>query len=197
MIAFLKGQLIESYPTHLIMEVNGIGYLVQVPMTTFETLPLPPAEIKLLTILQVREDAHTLFGFATAEEKDLFKLLVDYVDGIGPKMALSVLSGMPVSQFRQAILNSDSVALSRIKGVGKKTAERIVLELRDRMGVSEVWQTQKQATTPIERNRNDAVMALITLGYKQVDSQKAVTTVQSQNPALSTEEMIRAALKVL
>ena len=166
-------------------------------MTTFETLPLPPAEIKLLTILQVREDAHTLFGFATAEEKDLFKLLVDYVDGIGPKMALSVLSGMPVSQFRQAILNSDSVALSRIKGVGKKTAERIVLELRDRMGVSEVWQTQKQATTPIERNRNDAVMALITLGYKQVDSQKAVTTVQSQNPALSTEEMIRAALKVL
>jgi len=196
-IAFLKGQLIESYPTHLIMEVNGIGYLVQVPMTTFETLPLPPAEIKLLTILQVREDAHTLFGFATAEEKDLFKLLVDYVDGIGPKMALSVLSGMPVSQFRQAILNSDSVALSRIKGVGKKTAERIVLELRDRMGVSEVWQTQKQATTPIERNRNDAVMALITLGYKQVDSQKAVTTVQSQNPALSTEEMIRAALKVL
>lgn len=197
MIAFLKGQLIESYPTHLIMEVNGIGYLVQVPMTTFETLPLPPAEIKLLTILQVREDAHTLFGFATAEEKDLFKLLVDYVDGIGPKMALSVLSGMPVSQFRQAILNSDSVALSRIKGVGKKTAERIVLELRDRMGVSEVWQTQKQATTPIERNRNDAVMALITLGYKQVDSQKAVTTVQTQNPALSTEEMIRAALKVL
>ncbi len=197
MIAFLKGQLIESYPTHLIMEVNGIGYLVQVPMTTFEKLPLPPAEVKLLTILQVREDAHTLFGFATAEEKDLFKLLVDYVDGIGPKMALSVLSGMPVALFRQAILNSDSVALSRIKGVGKKTAERIVLELRDRMGVSEVWQTQKQATTPVERNRNDAIMALITLGYKQIDSQKAVTTVQSENPALSTEEMIRAALKLL
>ncbi len=197
MIAFLKGQLIESYPTHLILEVNGIGYLVQVPMTTFEKLPLPPAEVKLLTILQVREDAHTLFGFATAEEKDLFKLLVDYVDGIGPKMALSVLSGMPVALFRQAILNSDSVALSRIKGVGKKTAERIVLELRDRMGVSEVWQTQKQATTPVERNRNDAIMALITLGYKQIDSQKAVTTVQSENPALTTEEMIRAALKLL
>ena len=89
------------------------------------------------------------------------------------------------------------MALSRIKGVGKKTAERIVLELRDRMGVSEVWQTQKQATTPIERNRNDAIMALITLGYKQIDSQKAVTTVQSENPALSTEEMIRAALKLL
>ncbi len=197
MIAFLKGQLVESYPTHLIIEVNGVGYLVQVPMTTFEKLPLPPAEVKLLTILQVREDAHTLFGFATAEEKDLFKLLVDYVDGIGPKMALSVLSGMPVVQFRQAILSSDSVALSRIKGVGKKTAERIVLELRDRMGVSEVWQTQKQATTPVERNRNDAIMALITLGYKQVDSQKAVTTVQSENPALTTEEMIRAALKLL
>jgi Holliday junction DNA helicase RuvA len=197
MIAFLQGRLVESYPTHLIMDVNGVGYLVQVPLTTFEKLPLPPAEVRLMTFLQVREDAHTLFGFATAEERDLFKLLVDYVDGIGPKMALSVLSGMPVSQFRQSILNSDSVSLSRIKGVGKKTAERIVLELRDRMGVSEVWKTQKQATTPTERHRHDAIMALITLGYKQVDAQKAVTTVQTDNPALTTEEMIRSALKLL
>ncbi|MES2310617.1 MAG: Holliday junction branch migration protein RuvA [Verrucomicrobiota bacterium] len=197
MIAFLQGKLVESYPTHLIMDVNGVGYLVQVPLTTFEKLPLPPAEVRLMTFLQVREDAHTLFGFATAEERDLFKLLVDYVDGLGPKMALSVLSGMPVSQFRQAILNSDSVSLSRIKGVGKKTAERIVLELRDRMGVSEVWKTQKQATTPTERHRHDAIMALITLGYKQVDAQKAVTTVQGENPTLTTEEMIRSALKLL
>lgn len=186
----------ESYPTHVLLDVNGVGYLVQVPMTTFEKLPLPPAEVQLMTFLQVREDAHTLYGFATKEERDLFKLLIDYVDGVGPKMALTVLSGLTVVQFRQAVMNNDPGSLSRVKGVGKKTAERIVLELRDKVGVSEVWKNQKSDATPEDRHRNDAVLALITLGYKQDAAQKVVTQVQAQKPGATSEEMIRAALKL-
>lgn len=197
MIAFLRGKLVESYPTHVVLDVNGVGYLIQVPMTTFEKLSLPPAEVMLMTFLQIREDAHTLYGFATKEERDLFKLLIDSVDGVGPKMALTLLSGITVSQFRQTVLNNDASGLSRIKGVGKKTAERIVLELRDKVGVSEVWKNQKASATPEDRDRNDAIMALITLGYKQELAQKAVTQAQLQKPGASSEEMIRIALRTL
>ncbi len=199
MIHFLRGTLLESYPTHVVMEVQGIGYLVHVPISTFDKLPAPPSEIKLLTWLQVREDAHTLYGFATTDERDLFKLLIDHVTGIGPKMALSVLSGSSTTQFRTSVIQNDIAALSRIKGVGKKTAERILVELRDKVGVSDAWKTaaQSQPLTPVEQTRNDAVLALIALGYKQAEAQKVVTQLQTQNPAAATAELIRNALKLL
>ena len=131
MITFLEGTLVEALPTQIIVAVHGVGYSVFIPLSSFDKLPPAGSPIKILTHLQVREDAHVLYGFMTTAERDLFRLLVNHVSGIGPKLALAVLSGMPVSSFKTAVVNSDAAALSRISGVGKKTAERIVLELKD------------------------------------------------------------------
>src|SRR5271169_1191679 len=134
MITFLQGKLVEAIPTQVIVDVNGVGYEVLIPLSSFDKLPQPGQELKLLTQLIVREDAHILYGFASEAERDLFRLLVNSVSGIGPKTALNILSGMNAVVFRGAVANGDVKALSQISGVGKKTAERIVVELRDKVG---------------------------------------------------------------
>ncbi len=136
MITFLYGKLVESLPTQVIVDVNGIGYEVLIPLSSFDKLPSPGGEVKLLTQLIVREDAHILYGFATAVERDLFRMLINNVSGIGPKTALNILSGMNAVAFRGAVANGDVKSLSQISGVGKKTAERIVVELRDKIGAA-------------------------------------------------------------
>src|SRR5215217_7285013 len=129
MITFLEGTLIESMPTHVIVSVHGVGYHVFIPLSSYDKLPAPGAQIKILTHLSIREDAHVLYGFMSAAERDLFRLLVNHVSGIGPKTALDVLSGSSVTNFKAAVVANDIKSLSQVKGIGKKTAERIVVEL--------------------------------------------------------------------
>src|SRR5213595_3906876 len=140
MITFLSGTLMEALPTQVTVEVQGVGYEALIPLSSYDKLPQPGHEIHLLTHLAVREDAHTLYGFMTFAERDLFRMLVNTVSGIGPKIALNVLSGMNVVAFRGAVANGDVKSLSQISGVGKKTAERIVVELRDKIGKAGAWE---------------------------------------------------------
>ncbi|MGI8602815.1 MAG: Holliday junction branch migration protein RuvA [Verrucomicrobiales bacterium] len=199
MITFLKGELAEGLPNRATVNINGIGYEVHIPVSTYDKLPAVGQQVHLLTHLQVREDEHTLYGFVSDTERDLFRLLINQVSGIGPKMALSILSGMPVETFKACVANSDIAALSRIKGVGKKTAERIVVELRDKVGAASAWQAAASANLgAAQGGANDAVLALLTLGYKQVEAHKAVkeflATVSGQP---GPDEMLRGALRVL
>lgn len=204
MIAFVRGKLAESLPNQVTVDVNGVGYQAFVPLSTFDKLPHPGSEVKLLTHYHVTERDHVLYGFLTAEERDLFRLLIDRVSGIGPKLALAVLSGMPVVDFKDAVIRSDLAALSRMKGVGKKTAERIVLELQDKVGVVQTWQDSKTAHADHDASRQaqtDAVLGLIALGFKQNEAQKAITDLLKQAgvdaPKLTADKLIRDALRVL
>lgn len=198
MITFLAGKLAAALPTQAIVDVGGVGYEVLIPLSSYDRLPAPGHPIQILTHLHVREDAHVLFGFMTSAERDLFRLLVNNVSGIGPKLALAVLSGMSVMNFKSAVVNSDVASLSKISGLGKKTAERIVLELKDKVGVAAAWEAASaaHAPTPEQSQANEAVLALISLGYKQVDAHKTVRDLQEKQPEIATaEELVKHALK--
>lgn len=197
MIAFLDGELAEAWPTQVIISVHGVGYLAQIPLSSFEHLPPVGQRVRLLTHVVVREDAHLLFGFVSAAERDLFRLLLQHVTGIGPKLALAVLSGMPVSQFKTAVVNGDVTALAKISGLGKKTAERIILELKDKVGVAAAWQAAAAGRHDGAGKVNDALLALISLGFKQVEAQKALREVHTPNAPQETDELVRLALKKL
>jgi Holliday junction DNA helicase RuvA len=199
MIHYLNGTLVEALPTQIVVEAGGVGYEVLIPLSTYDKLPTPPAPLKILTYLQVREDAHVLYGFVTAEERDLFGLLVHHVSGIGPKSALAILSGTTPLQFRSAVVANDFISLSKIKGVGKKTAERLVVELRDKVGVSAAWESAsaQRALSPGDQKINDAVLALISLGYKQAEAHVAVKKVSDRRTEATVEILIREALKAL
>ncbi|MFL6541226.1 MAG: Holliday junction branch migration protein RuvA [Chthoniobacterales bacterium] len=198
MITFLTGKLAAALPTQAIVDVNGVGYEVLIPLSSYDRLPAAGQPVQILTHLVVREDAHLLFGFMSSAERDLFRLLVNNVSGIGPKLALAVLSGMSVGNFKSAVVNNDVASLSKISGLGKKTAERIVLELKDKLGVSAVWEAASaaHAPTPEESQANEAVLALIALGYKQVDAHKTVRDLQERQPEIkSAEELVKQSLK--
>jgi Holliday junction DNA helicase RuvA len=198
MITFLHGKLVEALPTQAIVDVNGIGYEVLIPLSSFDKLPSPGGDVKLLTQLIVREDAHILYGFATAVERDLFRLLINNVSGIGPKTALNILSGMNAVTFRGAVANGDVKSLSQISGVGKKTAERIVVELRDKIGTAGALEaaSAKHSLTPDDQKTNDATLALMALGFKQVEAHDAVRAAQAMLGATATvEQIVRACLK--
>src|SRR5258707_4766114 len=174
MITFLDGKLVNALPTHAIIDVGGVGYEVSSPVSSYDRLPEPGQPIRILTHLAVREDAHVLYGFMTLTERDLFRLLVNNVSGIGPKLALAVLSGMSVNNFKAAVVNSDVTAISKISGLGKKTAERIILELKDKLGVAAAWETANaaHAPSPEQEEANEAVLALIALCYKPIEANK-------------------------
>jgi holliday junction DNA helicase RuvA len=199
MISFLEGELVEALPTQVVISVQGVGYLVHIPLSSFDHLPSIGERLRLLTHFIVREDAHLLFGFVTVAERDLFRLLVQHVSGVGPKLALAVLSGMSVGQFKAAVVNADVNALSRISGLGKKTAERIVLELKDKIGVAAAWQLAASGQDEQQVKINDAVLALHSLGFKQVEVQRAVREILSREKLepFNTEELVRRALKLL
>lgn len=198
MITYLAGKLVAALPTQAVVDVNGVGYEVLIPLSSYDRLPAVGQAVHMLTHLHVREDAHILYGFMSAPERDLFRLLVNHVSGIGPKLALAVLSGMSVGNFKTAVVNNDIASLSKISGLGKKTAERIVLELKDKLGVSAVWEAASAAHAPTaeESQANEAVLALIALGYKQVDAHKAVRDLQERQPEIKlAEELVKMALK--
>ena len=196
MIARLRGKIIEAYPNRLIVDCGGVGYEATIPISTFDKLhPTEGSSVDLRTHLHIRENAHTLYGFATEEERDVFLMLIDRVSGIGPSIAIAILSGMPVNMFKTAVVAGDSALLSKIKGIGKKTAERVILELKDKVGVTDTW--QDAASGQVSSQAADAELALIALGYKQVDGRKAVRAILDKAPASTTEELIRGALRSL
>ncbi len=198
MIAFLHGTLVESLPTHVTLDVRGVGYEMLIPLSSYDQLPKPGGEVQILTHLVIREDAHTLYGFMTAGERDLFRLLMSTVSGIGPKLALNILSGMNPTSFRGAVASGDVKAISQISGVGKKTAERIIVELRDKVGAAGAWEASsaQRGLSPEEQKINDAVMALAALGYKPADAQDSVRgAVALLGSRASLEQLVRASLK--
>jgi holliday junction DNA helicase RuvA len=198
MIAFLKGKLVEALPTSAVIEVQGIGYEVLIPVSSFDKLPLPGQEVTMLTHLAIREDAHVLYGFMTTAERDMFRLLIHTVSGIGPKIALNILSGINVTAFRGAVANGDVKALSQISGVGKKTAERIVVELKDKVGAAAAFEASSanRAVSAEDLKLHDAIQALMALGMKQNDAQDSVRAAAAMlGTAATTEKLVRAALK--
>lgn len=193
MIGFLRGKLVAKQPPVLLIDVNGVGYEVEAPMTTFYDLPETGKEITLHTHLVVREDAHTLFGFAKLSDRALFRSLIK-ISGVGPRMALAILSGMSADSFVRCIQDNDAAALTRVPGVGKKTAERLVVELRDKLGKGEAGGVELPVVTSGPANPvEEAVSALIALGYKPPDASRMVRAVEAKD--LGVEEIIRRALQ--
>ena len=189
MISFLRGKLVAKAPPLLVLDVHGVGYEIEAPMTTFYELPALGVEITLHTHLVIREDSHSLFGFATEADRTLFRTLIK-VNGVGPKLALTILSGQSAEQFHQCIHDNDIQALVRLPGVGKKTAERLVIEMRDRLP------NLGETTTlmPIVGNaKQEAVSALCSLGYKPLDASKMVQGIHTEGK--SCEDIIRMALQ--
>jgi len=196
MIGRLHGILLEKQPPQLLLDVGGVGYEISAPMTTFYELPETGNEITLHTHLAVREDAHVLYGFLREQDRLLFRTLIK-VSGVGPKLALAILSGMSADEFAGCVQDGDSALLTRLPGVGKKTAERLVVELKDRL---KDWQGST-LTADISTNRavpasdalKDAISALVSLGYKPQEASRMVSQLESDG--LASEELIRLALK--
>lgn len=196
MITFLEGTLIEKQPGRAVLNVGGVGYEVLIPLSSFERLPPEGAVCKVLTYHHVREDAQELFGFATEQERRLFLLLYS-VNGVGPKTALGVLGGLSVREIKTAIAEGDAKRLSSVKGLGRKTAEKIIVELKDKLTDGEVLEAVSGAepSSPEEMRTRDAVLALISLGYKQAEALKMIKDILPKvSGALSVEELVRRAL---
>lgn len=195
MIGLLRGTLIYKAPPGLMVDVQGVGYELEAPMSTFYQLPNIGTDVLLYTHLVIREDAHALFGFAEEAERGLFRQLIK-VNGVGPKLALTILSGQSVSEFHQSIAHGDTQSLVRLPGVGKKTAERLVIELQDKLNASSTTMSvpvQGVVQTSQSNAQQEAVSALCALGYKPADAVKMVQALDSQDK--SCEELIRLALK--
>ena len=196
MISFLQGKLAEALPTQVVIDVNGVGYEMFIPLSSFDKLPQPGGQVKLLTHLAVRDDAHVLYGFMTETERDLFRLLIRHVSGIGPKIALNVLSGTTPASFRAAVASGDVRVLSGVSGVGKKTAERIVVELKDKLGDETAFGSVGGAPMSADEQKiSDAAAALIALGSKPKDAQEAVrSAIAMLGPDAPVDAIVRAAL---
>lgn len=189
MIGRISGKLAAKHPPQILVDVGGVGYEIQVPMSTLYQLPATGAEVVLLTHLIVREDAHLLYGFATEQERHLFRQLLK-ITGVGARTALAVLSGMSVTDLHHAVGAQDSGRLTKIPGIGKKTAERLLLELRDKLDVSVIM----SSAAPGARDANDIANALFALGYSDKEIAWAVKQLPSDG---SVTEGIRQALKLL
>ena len=197
MIAYLHGKLAESTPTHVVVDCQGVGYSVFIPLSSYDKLPSKGNDVKLLTYHHViaQDGTQQLFGFVTPEEREMFLLLIS-INGIGPKLAVNILSSTSIPALRNAIASGDTKTLSTLRGIGKKTAERLVVELKDKVGGAAAFQTKGRAATPEEQRLTDAVLALISLGYKQVDAHQAVLAAAGELGAKAgVEELVRAALR--
>lgn len=196
MIGRLRGTLLDKKPPQLLLEVGGVGYEVEAPMSTFYQLPASGSEVVLHTHLVVREDAHLLFGFASERERSLFRALLK-VNGVGAKMALAILSGMNADTFARCIQENDTTSLTRLPGIGKKTAERLIVEMRDRLADwQEAGVLPVVLAVPTAEARDevkDAVSALVSLGYKPPEASRMVSSVSTEGR--SSEDIIREALK--
>lgn len=198
MIARLKGTVLETTPLLAVIEAAGVGYEVHVPITTAEKIPAAGQECSLFIHSVYREDSAALYGFASREERDFFRLLVEKVSGIGPKIGIAILSRMSVELLRGAIANSDLALLAKCPGIGKKTAERLVIELKDKVGLTSSTATNLASSDNGSASHGayqDAVSSLVILGYKPADAEKFVRKASSQLPAdASVEALVKKAL---
>ncbi len=195
MIGFIRGKLFSKTPPQLVVDVQGVGYEVEAPMTTFYDLPALGEEVQLFTHLVIREDAHILFAFATESDRKMFRALIK-VNGVGPKLALTILSGQSAEEFHRCIHDNDVQALVRLPGIGKKTAERLVIEMRDRLpdSLEPSEPGQSAAVTQIQVNpKQEAISALCALGYKPQDASKMVQNIAQEDKAC--EDIIKLALQ--
>ena len=194
MIGHLRGRVASRRPPQLTIDVGGVGYEVEAPMSTFFTLPAVGEDVLLLTHLVVREDAHVLYGFATSDERQLFRMLLR-VSGVGPKIALALLSGMSVDGFASCIRNQDVASLTRVPGIGRKTAERLVVEMRDRLNDAAMAGEEglPGAVTAAGTIEAEAFDALVALGYKPAEAQRLIKSAGTGTH--STEDLIRRALQ--
>ena len=200
MYAYIKGELAEINTDHIVIEAGGIGYQVFISLQAFDYLPSVGENLKIYTYLYLREDAMILYGFLTKDDLELFKLLIS-VSGIGPKGGLAILSTLEADDLRFAILSGDAKAISKAPGVGGKTAQRVILELKDKLSLEDAFEAktehvQKNAAAAGGSVKNDAVMALTALGYSSTESLKAVSTVEITED-MDVEEVLKAALKHL
>ncbi|MCC6076172.1 Holliday junction branch migration protein RuvA [Pseudomonas sp. GCM10022188] len=198
MIGRLRGTLAEKQPPHLLVDAGGVGYELEVPMTTLYRLPSVGEPVTLHTHLVVREDAHLLYGFAEKRERELFRELIR-LNGVGPKLALALMSGLEVDELVRCVQAGDTKALTRVPGVGKKTAERLLVELKDRF---QAWEAlpgiaplvvEPARVAAVSSAQGDAISALLALGFKPAEASRAVSLVEEDG--LSSEELIRRALK--
>ncbi len=202
MIGRLRGQLVEKHPPALVIDVGGVGYELEAPMSTFYQLPEVGAEVTLITHFVVREDAQLLYGFADKSERQLFRTLIR-VNGVGPKLALAILSGMEADMFARCVNEQETTMLTRIPGVGKKTAERLIVEMKDRLNewqpalaaMEQAAQGKSVSTVTKHDPVQDAVSALIALGYRPQDASKAISAVEAEG--LETDQLIRLALRAI
>ncbi|OQW92207.1 MAG: Holliday junction branch migration protein RuvA [Beggiatoa sp. IS2] len=196
MIGRLRGVLLEKQPPRLVLEVQGVGYELEAPMSTFYQLPELNSEVRLFTHLNVREDALILYGFSSEAERQLFRILLR-VNGVGPKLALSILSAMELTTFVQCIQSNDMMRLTRIPGVGKKTAERLILEIRDRLDDVKTLPGMVPVSSPLAQGVtsavDDAISALVALGYKPQEASRWVHAIAEDG--LTSETLIRRALQ--
>ncbi|MBC2608013.1 Holliday junction branch migration protein RuvA [Pelagicoccus albus] len=205
MIVSIEGILERATPLTAIVNAGGLGYLVNIPVSTAAKLPANGERVKLHTHVVYREDSQALYGFATEEERNFFQLLIEKVSGVGPKVGIGMLSKLELPSLVSAIGNEDSVLLAKTPGIGKKTAERVIIELKDKLGAfaqtstSDPLQGLKSDTTsgsaPSGNHQEDAILALLALGYRQTDASKSVgKAVEALGPNASTEQLIKAAL---
>ncbi len=195
MLAYLIGTLAEKSPIEVVIDVGGVGYAVSITATTHQQLPALGETVKLFTYLHLRDDTVSLYGFATDEERQVYKLLLT-VSGVGPKMAQTILSGMSASELREAIIANDLRALISLSGVGKKTAERIIVELRDRIHKLNLNPPiGVPAQSDLQQARSDAYSALLALGYSRSVAEKALRAAIQQSPSAKVDELIKLALR--
>jgi Holliday junction DNA helicase RuvA len=194
LIGFLRGTLVAKRAPSLLLDVRGVGYEVDAPMSTFFKLPDPGTEVMLYTHLVVREDAHMLFGFLSEDERGLFRSLIR-VSGIGAKLALGILSGVSAEEFNRCVLAEDTARLVRLPGIGKKTAERLIIELRDRLPQtsSGLDLPARSVTQPPQGAVEEAVSALVALGFRAAEANLLVQAVPADGK--TSEDLIRAALQ--
>lgn len=192
MIGSLRGIILHKKPTQILLEVSGVGYIVNISVNTFEGLPAEGQELRLYTELITRQDSLDLYGFSQMEEKEMFRMLLG-VNGIGPKSAISLLSGIRTDDLACAIANANLSRIVAVPGIGKKTAERLLMELKDR--VSKLGESLQESSA--SSRVNDAIAALITLGYNQKMADKAVRTIFQNRPEIEIEDLIKSALDLL
>jgi len=195
MITFLEGVLDEKQPARAVLNVGGVGYELLIPLSSFDRLPEVGARCRLLVHDHIREDAHELYGFAAADERSIFQRLIG-VSGIGPKLALGALSALSTRELKLAIANGDTARLSSISGIGKKTAGRLVIELRDKISAGEALEAAAGETGAQDARLRDAMMALVSLGHKQLDAQQMLSAILPDITAeMGVEEIVRLGLK--
>lgn len=199
MIAYIDGKLAEKAPTHVVIDCNGVGYLIKISLHTYGQIQQAVDKLKLYTYYQVREDAHVLYGFAEIKEKNLFELLIS-VSGIGGNTALTILSGMSPSELGEAIRSQKTNVLKGLKGIGPKTAERMVLELKDKISpelTEGSGSTTSTASSPVKdaRKKEEAVTALVQLGFNRTQVEAKVNDILKKQPDIAIADLIRMAMK--